>query len=329
MEKFLNSLMTRLHGRVSQEDLMIFNEVLCNELKNYDLVPKETAVSVYNGDLPREAKEYLVAKKIEGLTDGTMRTYFYNLRTFFNYVRKSPAEIVTNDIRGFLYAEKVRGIKDITLDGYRISINNLFDWLVQNEYLEKNPCKKLKPIKTERTIKEPLNDIEIEKLRECCQTPREHAIIETLYSTACRVSELVNIKVSDIDINNKEIKVYGKGRKERIVYINAKALIALDDYISSKKYESEYVFSQEQKPHGKLSCRKIQMIVKDLGQRAGITTKVHPHRVRRTTATVALERGMRLEQVQALLGHESPRTTLIYAKINQSDVKISHQKAIV
>ena len=329
MDAFINEVLAKLDGRISNEELLIIKNALSETLQGYDLTQKETALTVYNGGVPEEVKEYLVSKKIEGLTDMSLKAYLWQLKTFFEIVNKDPADVVTNDIRLYLLELKKKGISDITLNGYRRYINGFFEWLENNDYIQKNPCKRIKSIKCEKIIKEPLSEYEIELLRKNCMTLKEKAIVETLYSTGARVSELIGIKIDDINIEKKEIKIYGKGRKERIVYLNAKSLLALGDYIMSKGYVSEYVFSSDRNPHGQLTSRSVEMLISELGTRAGIKTRVYPHRIRRTTATVGLAKGMTLEQVQALLGHESPSTTLIYAKVSQDAVKAGHQKAII
>lgn len=329
MEKMVNEVMARLEGKICKKELEIVRNALFATLESYDVRIRETGLIPYQEGLPKEVKEYIVSKKIEGLSQKTLGQYLGTLKCFFSDVQKSPENIVTNDIRLYMYHLQEKGIADVTLDNYRRYINGFFEWLSDNDYIDKNPCKRLKAIKKEKVIKDPLTDCEIEKVRDNCIDLREKAIIEILYSTGCRAEELVNIKISDIDIEKREVKLHGKGKKERISYINAKALLALGDYLQSKNYTSEYVFSSNRKPHYHLSTRAIQVIVKNIGVRAGITTKVHPHRIRRTTATIGLARGMTLEQVQTLLGHEKPSTTLIYAKISQENVKMGHQKAIV
>lgn len=328
MDAFINEVLAKLDGHVGKEELFIIRNTLTETLRDYDLTRKETALVVYNGGIPKEVKEYLVSKKIEGLTDKSLKVYYWQLKVFFEIVRKDPLDVVTNDIRLYLLEQKKKGISDVTLEAYRRYVNGFFEWMENNDYIQKNPCKRIKSIKCEKIIKEPLSEYEVELLRKSCVSLKEKAVVETLYSTGVRVSELTGIKLEDINADRKEIKIYGKGRKERIVYLNAKALLALGDYIASKKYTSEYLFSSDRKPHGRVSSRNIERLVKQLGVRAGIKTNVYPHRVRRTTATVGLAKGMTLEQVQTLLGHESPSTTLIYAKVSQEAVKAAHQKAI-
>lgn len=273
MERFVNELLTKLYGKVTEDDLKTVKEMVYRTLDNYDVSYKETGLSIYHGELPKEVKEFMVAKKIEGLTEGTMRTYYYGLKQFFLFCQKPALEVTTNDIRQYLYSKTNEGLKDITLDGYRLVINSFYEWLVVNDYLVKNPCRKLKSIRGEKIIKEPLTDIEMEKVRAVCNNYLEKAIVETLYSTGCRVSELVGIKVSDINANNREIKVFGKGKKERVTYINARALLAIGNYLMSKDYLSEYVFTSQRKPHQKLTPRRIELIIKALGKKSRNTNK--------------------------------------------------------
>jgi len=277
----------------------------------------------------KELEDYIQAKKIEGKSEGTLAQYKYNISDMLKKVNKPVGYIRTDDIRNYLAdLKETKQIQDITLDGRRIYLNTFFDWLQINGYVSSNPCALIKPIHFEKKEREPLNDIEMEKIRAACATPREKAIIELLYSTGCRVSELCALKLSDIKLNEKEIHVFGKGKKHRTVFLNARAIVALSDYLEKRGFESEYVIASDRAPHGGVSTRTIQKIVKALGEKAKLNSNVFPHRIRHTTATDAINRGMPIEQVQMLLGHEKVTTTQIYAKCSKDNLKNSYFKFI-
>lgn len=264
------------------------------------------------------------------MTDATLKQYHYSLQRFCDHVKKPIALISSQDIRLYLYnLSKESSISDKSLDNQRTYICSFFKWLAFNEYISKDPSATISPIKCEKKERQPLTDTEMEALRGACKTVKEKALIETLYSTGCRVSELINIKIEDIDFEKREVKVFGKGKKHRVTFLNAKALLAIRLMLGARSYSYEYLFENDRKPHGKLGKRSIEKIIRRLGEAAGISGKVFPHRIRHTTATDALRRGMSIEQVQLFLGHENVSTALEYAKVNRDEVKEKHAKYIV
>ena len=212
MEKFVNELMASLLGKIRDDDLKTVRAVVFNTLKEYDVKKKENAIVPLTYDIPKEVKEYIVSKRIEGLSYKTLQQYWYCLKLFFEAVQKHVTEITAEDIRLYLYNyQKNSNVADITLDSKRLYLHSFFEWLTLNDYIKKNPCGLINPIKYEKKVRQPLNDIEMEKLRQACSTPREKAFVEVLYSTGCRVSELTNLKVSDIDFEKREVSLFGKG----------------------------------------------------------------------------------------------------------------------
>lgn len=193
--------------------------------------------------------------------------------------------------------------------------------------MSKNPCAGIKSIQYEVQPREPLSDIQMETVRSCCISLREKAIIETLYSTGCRVSELARLKKEDIDFNTREVHLFGKGKKHRTSYLNARAEVALRDYLEKREGDSEYVFISMKKPYSNIKKASVERIVKNIGERSKI--KLYPHRIRHTTATDALDHGMPITELQAMLGHESTDTTMIYAKIQKSNVQHDHHRCII
>ena len=329
MEKALNELMVRLAGKIPDADLTIVKEQVSIWLNDYELTKKTTALQVQADGLCKELQEYVVAKKIEGLSMKSLQLYVNTIRTLLYYTNKPVKEITTGDIRTFLYTlQKNNGVKDITLDNMRIHINTFYNWLVDSDYLEKNPCRNINPIKHEKNTRHALSAVQMERLRNACDNLRDKALIEVLYATACRVDELINIKLTDVDFDRKEVYLFGKGKKHRTSYLNARAVVALQNYLGSRTDDTPYLLVSRKKPYGKLSARGVEFTIQQLGKAAGIE-KVSPHIIRHTTATDALNKGMPLEQIQKLLGHENISTTLVYAEVKNDLVKTGHQNFIV
>ena len=325
---FLNDLQARLYGKISDDDLKTVMMAASDVLSKYDITQKQTALAVYDG-LPECFKVYLVSKKIAGRSKDTLYLYKIYLTDFLEVVRKPVEEITANDIRLYLYEVKDRrNITDVSLDSRRRVINAFFLWLHNEGYIAKNPCLQIQTIKCEQKPREPFTDTQMEEIRESCVTDRDKAVVEMLYSTGCRVSELSNLKISDIDFKTREVKLFGKGKKHRTSYLNARAEVALLKYLENRKGDSEYVFIASKKPYNRLGKITIEKNVRDIGVRAGID-KVIPHRFRHTTATDALNRGMSVAELQSILGHEKLDTTMIYAKLSGSSVSYSHHKCII
>lgn len=276
-----------------------------------------------------ELQMYLFSRKIEGLSERTLKQYGKCIQRMIMFTNKQAKDITTEDIRYYLYHIKsLYNLSDNTLKNYRTYINAFFQWLVDNDYILKNPCRNIKSIKTADVIKEPLSGIEMELLRNACNTKRETAVLEFLYSTACRVSELTNVRMEDIDFVQRSVKLFGKGKKERISYISDRCAVALDEYLEGLKYQPIYLFGNSKGDHGKIWPENFEEMLRELGKRANISTKVHPHRIRRTAATDAVKRGMPIEQVSKWLGHESIETTQAYVKVDVTTIKMSHSKYI-
>lgn len=330
MDKFVNEVVTKLSDRLSADDLDAVRQTLYNVMSSYEITEKCTKLATQTDVLLKEVKEYIVIKKIEGLSDTSLRQYMHALQRFFDRVRKPIDEVRTDDVRLYLYELSQRsGTSQIAIENQRRYIGAFFKWLSLNDYIEKDPTALIAPIKYEKKIREPLTDTELESLRSACKTSKERAIIETLYSTGCRASELTGIKLSDINFDTREVHLFGKGKKHRIAFLNAKAILSIKTMLMERDFESDHVFVSDRSPHDRLSVRRIEKIVVSLGERAGIKGRVFPHRIRHTTATDALRRGMGISEVQLLLGHEKIETTLIYAKTNITDVKKHHEQYIL
>ena len=323
----INRIM-QLLGGVSSESIDIIENALHVVLRDYDISEKSTALALVNQDTTTKSIQmFFISKKVEGLSDKSLTYYGYVLRKFFEIIKINLEDISTNDVRYYLAKRQMDNpdISKVTLNNERRVLRSYFSWCQAEDYISKNPMVAIKQIKTPKLVKKAFTEMEMEKMREACESHRERAIIEVLYSTGVRCAELSGIKLSDI--NGDEILVLGKGNKERIVYLNARALVAVQKLIEDRDYESEYLFCSE-RGHRQLKNSSIQSIVKSIGKRAGVTN-VHPHRFRRTAATHALNRGMPIEQVSRMLGHASIETTTIYARSTTENVKESHKKFVV
>lgn len=330
-ERFRNNFLLELASLNVSNTTQIL-QVLDKVSTKYDIKLKETSLSVVVDELPELAKIYLVCKKIQGLSDATITNYRVFLQLFFRYVNKQPQTVTTNDIRIFLYKyQKEKEISFRTLDKYREYISRFFTWAHEDGYIEANPAKNVAPIKYEEKPREFLTQLELEYLRMACQSIKEKAIIEFLYSTGCRVSELSNVKKDDINWNDKSVHLFGKGKKHRASFINAKAEVVLLQYLNDRDDDCEYLFVSSRRPYRRMHKEGIEKIVRNISARASTLTGKHitPHVLRHTTATIALRSGMPITDISKLLGHEKIETTMIYAKSSIEDVQAGHKKYIV
>lgn len=329
-EKAVNELINRLTGTIPNKYLQGIKEQAMIWLTGYEITEKETALQKKADDICKELQEYIVAKKVEGTSTGTIKLYYRSISNFLYFINKPALDITTGDILLYLHSyQNAKKVKDITLDNTRIHISAFYNWLVDSDYTDKNPCKRIKPIKHEKNTRNPLTAVQMEKLRNSCTNLRDRAIIEFLYATACRAGELVNVKMCDIDFDRKEVHLFGKGKKHRISYLNARAIVSLQAYLGSRTDSNEHLFVSTRKPHDKLTVRAVELILKKYGDKAGLNVKCSPHIIRHTTATDAINKGMPVEQLQKILGHEKIETSLHYAKVSTDTVKIGHQKYIV
>ena len=297
---------------------------------NYEFKKKEVSMIPYVSPIPEMLKTYLVVKKTEGLSEGTLQNYMRILTSFFNWANKPPEKIEANDIRMFIYEyQRNRKVTDRTLDKYREMICWFFHWAHTEEYIPKNPGRGVKTIKHETKERVALNQLELEYLRGACKTERDKAILEFFYSTGCRVSELVGVKMNDINWEEKTVHLFGKGKKHRASFINAKCEVALKEYLNTRKGKSDYLFVGERFPYENLTKNAVEKVVKDISVRSGVTKTVTPHILRHTTATQAVNNGMAIEDVSSLLGHSNVNTTMIYAKVSKARVHNEHTRCVI
>ena len=271
---------------------------------------------------------FITAKQVEGCSAKTIRYYQRTIENLFHYIKESVTQLTTDDLRSYLANyQSEKDCSKANLDNIRRILSSFFAWLEQEEYIIKNPIRRIKKIKTEQTVKETYTDEHLEIMRDNCENLRDLAMIDLLASTGMRVGELVQLNRSDIDFENRECVVFGNGKNERPVYFDARTKIHLRNYLNDRKDSHPALFVTLLGKAQRLGIAGVEIRLRKLGQKLGIQ-KVHPHKFRRTLATKAIDKGMPIEQVQKLLGHSKIDTTLAYAMVNQSNVKHSHQKFI-
>ena len=300
-------------------------EVLQHTLFSYKVTKVENNTENLEQDL---VELFLSAKRIEGCSEKTLKYYNATIQAMLTCVGKGVRHIVTDDVRSYLteYQEKNQSSK-VTIDNIRRILSSFFSWLEDEDYILKSPVRRIHKVKTGTNIKETYTDEALELMRDSCTELRDLAIIDMLASTGMRVGEMVLLNRADINFNERECVVFGKGDKERIVYFDARTKIHLQNYLNSRRDENPALFVSLQKPHKRLQISGIEVRLREYGKRLGLS-KVYPHKFRRTLATMAIDKGMPIEQLQQLLGHRRIDTTLQYAMVKQSNVKIAHRKYI-
>lgn len=303
-------------------------EVLKTTFEQVAMMPAESEEQQReqaNGEL---LQAFISAKKIEGCSDKTLCYYQSSIEALLRSEQKRIGELETNDIRSYLarYQEK-RGASRVTIDNLRRIFSSFFAWLEDEDYIAKSPVRRIHKVRTESLVKEVISDENMEVLRDTCHEIRDLAMIDLLASTGMRVGELVKMNREDIDFHERQCVVFGKGNKEREVYFNARTKIHLKRYLESRTDNNPALFVSLSLPYNRLTIGGVETRLRQLGKRAGLN-KVHPHKFRRTLATMAIDKGMPIEQVQRLLGHVKIDTTLHYAMVNQTNVKMAHRKYI-
>lgn len=271
---------------------------------------------------------FLSAKRIEGCSEKTLKYYRSTIEAMFDELNTDVKHIVTDDIRRYLTVyQESKKLSKVTIDNVRRILSSFFSWLEDEDYILKSPVRRIHKVKTITNIKETYSDEELELMRDNCTELRDLAMIDLLASTGMRVGEMVLLNRNDIDFNERECIVFGKGSKERVVYFDARTKIHLQNYLNSRKDDNPALFVSLKAPHKRLQIGGVEVRLREFGQQIGLQ-KVHPHKFRRTLATMAIDKGMPIEQLQHLLGHQKIDTTLQYAMVRQSNVKIAHRKYI-
>lgn len=273
-------------------------------------------------------QRFLEAKKIEGCSERTIQYYRTTVNKLLSKVTQPIRKVTTEDMREYLVDyQKVNNCGKTTIDNVRRNISSFFSWLEEEDYILKSPMRRIHKIRSKKAVKKVITDEEIERLRDGCTCLRDVAMIDLLYSTGIRVGELVRLNVSDINFNERECVVFGKGDKERRVYFDAKAKIHLQDYLNSRNDDNPALFVTLDRPFDRLKISGVEIRLRELGRSLNLE-KIHPHKFRRTMATRAIDKGMPIEQVQKILGHSQIDTTMQYAIVNQNNVKAAHRKYI-
>ena len=327
-EKLINRTLLELQDQLSGDQLKKLKDILTVECANYLITEQKNEVVIYDETSDIAAyKQFFVSKKIQGLSSGTLNLYMQTINLFMRSVRKLFSDVTTNDIRLFIAnREMIDNVSKGTLARERGCIVRFFKWLCNEEYITKDPGARVENIKVPKRRKQEFSELEVEKLRSVAANSKEALVIELLLSTGCRVSELVSLNFRDYDQENDSITVIGKGNKQRRLYLNAKAKMALNHYLKDVPHITGPLFFGQ--TLGKeMTSAGVQKLVKRLGDRAGVAN-VHPHRFRRTAATLARRHGMPIEIVMNFLGHESIDTTLKYSMIGDEELKLSHQKFV-
>lgn len=293
---------------------------------NYEVTSKETAL--VTSDLEGKINYFLATKKLEGLSSATLKNYTYTLRKLEKFFNKPASTISTGDIKMFMYSEGETKSPS-GMNTFMIPIRLFFKFLQNEEFIVKDPCSSIKPVKEPKRQKMHLNEEQIEMLRDCMLSKRDRAILEFFLATGCRVGEVGDVKISDIDFTRKTLLVIGKGNKERRVYFTERCKRAMLNYLKERTDNSEYLFVSSKAPHAKLNNRGYQVIVKNMQRMANIEMNITPHTFRHTFATAALRSGMRPEIIQEILGHSDVGITLkVYAKLAQTEVEYSYRKLV-
>lgn len=326
-EKILNEIRNAMGNILTDSQMVELTRVLKNSMANVEVLPIENREKHFVSNT-KLLNLFLSAKRVEGCSEKTLKYYQSTIEFLFKELPKEIKEITTNDLRFYLanHQEKKKSGK-VTIDNIRRIFSSFFSWLEDEDYIVKSPVRRIHKVKASKLIKEVLTDENLEILRDNCSEIRDLAMIDLLASTGIRVGELVKINIADVDFHERECVVFGKGNKEREVYFNARTKIHLKKYIASRTDNNPALFVSLSKPHNRLNIGGVELRLRQLGKKVDIA-KVHPHKFRRTLATMAIDKGMPIEQVQKLLGHVKIDTTLHYAMVNQNNVKMAHRKFI-
>ena len=300
-------------------------QVLEHALFQYEIIE---AVAPSNDDSENLVNIFIAAKRIEGCSEKTLKYYQTTIDAMINAINKSVRHIQTEDLRFYLtqYQKKNQSSR-VTIDNIRRILSSFFAWLEDEDHILKSPVRRIHKVKTGTNIKETYNDEELEKMRDNCTELRDLAIIDMLASTGMRIGAMVLLNRIDINFAERECVVFGKGDKERLVYFDARTKLHLQNYLDSRIDNNPALFVTIRAPYKRIQIGGIEVRLRKIGKMLGIT-KMHPHKFRRTLATMAIDKGMPIEQLQQLLGHKRIDTTLQYAMVKQSNVKIAHKKYI-
>ena len=324
-----NHLITNIEqamlSELNNHQMEKLREVLQDHLRN---VTVSAADILGEKDGEKMLASFIASKRVEGCSNKSLRYYESTILNMLSAISKQVKHITTDDLRQYLDKYQRGGnAGKVTIDNIRRVLSSFFSWLEDEDYILKSPVRRIRKVKSGKVVKEAYSDESLELMRDNCDSIRDLAIIDLLTSTGIRVGELVKLNRNDIDFANRECVVFGKGNKQRKVYFGARTKIHLQNYLDSRTDDTPALFVALQKPYNRLQISGVEIRLRELGKKLNIP-KVHPHKFRRTVATMAIDKGMPIEQVQQLLGHQNVDTTLQYAMVNQNNVKMSHKKYI-
>lgn len=325
-------MVEKIINEIEQEISNILNDIQKEEL--HRILLNKLGKLKCNQEVMNSEKEidylsiFICAKQVEGCSEKSVKYYKSTIENMLKVIRKPMDSITTEELREYLADYQNKSLcSKVNLDNIRRILSSFFSWLEEENYVLKNPIRRIHKIRTGKVVKETYSDETLEILRDSCIELRDLAIIDLLNSSGMRVGELVKLNIKDIDFYERECIVFGKGDKERKVYFDAKTKIHLQNYLNSRKDDNEALFVSLLKPYNRLQISGVEIRIRQLGRKLNIS-KVHPHKFRRTLATRAIDKGMPIEQVQQLLGHQKIDTTMQYAMVDQSNVKLAHKKYI-
>ena len=327
-ENIIQAIVADMQRDLDCRQMARLKAVLVKELQTVEFIEKSDCQEQSQKENAELLNSFLSAKKIEGCSEKTLAYYRHTIEKMLLTVAVAVCHVSTADIRQYLSSyQEEKGSSKVTIDNMRRIFSSFFAWLEDEDYIAKSPVRRIHKVKTDSLVKEVLSDEQLEQLRDNCTNRRDLAMIDLLASTGIRVGELVKLNRSDIDFHERQCVVFGKGNKERIVYFNARTKLHLQQYLDERTDGNSALFVSLSSPHSRLTISGVEVCIRKMGKRIAIP-KVHPHKFRRTLATMAIDKGMPIEQVQRLLGHVRIDTTLQYAIVNQNNVKIAHKKYI-
>ena len=324
--KLINEVLVAMGSSLSSNQQERLRSVLQQTFSKVELIEKTESDT--GSEDASVIQTFLAAKRVEGCSEKSMHYYDSTIRNALRAINKSVKDISTDDLRHYLDDYQQRsGASRVTVDNIRRILSSFFAWLEEEFYIVKSPVRRIHKVKTGKVVKETYSDEALELMRDSCGNARDLAIIDILSSTGMRVGELVKLNRDDIDFQNRECIVTGKGNKQRIVYFDARTKIHLQNYLRQRKDDNEALFVTLLAPYNRLQISGVEIRLRNIGKDLNMT-KVHPHKFRRTLATMAIDKGMPIEQLQQILGHQKIDTTMHYAMVKQSNVKNAHRKYI-
>lgn len=324
-EQFINEIQQKMLPYLNNEQLVKLKNILIESVQGLTICDDGNGKQLEELDA---VGAFIGAKRIEGCSEKTLNYYQSTIEAMLSNIGKTAQQITTDDLRNYLIDYQTqRCSSKVTIDNIRRILSSFFSWLEDEDYIVKSPVRRIHKVKTAKVVKDTYTDEAMEIMRDGCDNIRDLAIIDLLSSSGMRIGEMVTLNRKDINFNERECVVMGKGNKERLVYFDARTKIHLQNYLESRTDINLALFVSFNAPYDRLTIGGVEKRLRELGRKCGIP-KVHPHKFRRTLATTAIDKGMPIEQVQQLLGHQKIDTTMHYAMVKQQNVKLAHRKYV-